>query len=263
MSPYIFLGFILFGYMNLWFFWSLVKKRNDVADVAWGLGFVLLAWTSIWLSEEKTLTGFITSSLVTIWGMRLAWHIQARHRNKPEDERYAKWREEWGRSFYLRSYFQVFLLQGFLLYLVSLPVTAINLRPGGGGGWFLGLGLCLWLFGFIFETVADWQLSSFLKKPEGKGKLMRSGLWSYSRHPNYFGEVTQWWGIWVIALSSVAGALTIIGPLTITYLILKVSGVPMLERKMSEHPDFRSYESEVSIFFPLPPRRKEGSVEAA
>ena len=153
-----------------------------------------------------------------------------------------------------RSYAQVYLLQGFLLFLVASPVLLINGSVATGLGMLDALGMAVWLVGFSFEAVGDAQLARFIKDPVNKGKLMQGGLWAYTRHPNYFGEVTQWWGLWLVALSVPGGWLGIIGPMTITFLILKVSGVPMLERKMQEHPEFAAYERRVSMFIPLPPR---------
>lgn len=254
MNYYLTLAGVLFVYMSLWFVVSLVKKRNDVADVAWGLGFVLLAWTSFFISGGSGARGMLVGLLVSVWGLRLAWHIHARNKGKAEDYRYLAWRKEWGRWFFIRSYFQVYLLQGLFLFLIVLPVLLINSRAEMSLGLLDVFGVAVWLFGFYFEVVGDAELARFIKDPANKGKLMQGGLWSYTRHPNYFGEVTQWWGIWLVALSLPGGWLTILGPLTITFLILKVSGIPMLEKKMAEHPDFAEYKKRVSVFFPLPPR---------
>jgi len=258
MSNYLLLALILFGYMSLWFLISVAKKRNDVADVAWGLGFILLTWNSFFLFSSFSLRGLIASILVSIWGSRLAWHIHRRNRNKKEDYRYLAWRQEWGRFFYVRSYFQVYLLQGALLYLIIVPVLLINSNVGSSFNVIDGLGILVWLFGFFFEAVGDAQLARFLQDPANRGKIMQSGLWRYSRHPNYFGEVTQWWGLFLLALSLPSGWLGIIGPLTITILILKVSGIPMLEKKMAENPEFAEYKRRTSIFIPLPVRKYEG-----
>ncbi|MBP9728339.1 MAG: DUF1295 domain-containing protein [Candidatus Moranbacteria bacterium] len=259
------LALVLWVYMTVWFVVSIVKKRNDVADVAWGLGFVLLAWVGMLTSDTVSERGMIVVLLVSIWGLRLAWHIGRRHRGKPEDYRYAKWRTDWGRWFLLRSYGQVYLLQGTLLFLVSTPVLLIVWSGGeslfSGTGYplrfldFVGLGI--WGVGFLFESVGDRQLARFIGDEANKGKLMDRGLWRYTRHPNYFGEVTQWWGIWIMALGVPFGWVGIIGPLTITILILKVSGVPLLEQKMAEHPDFARYKKQTSLFFPWPPRKAE------
>lgn len=238
--------------MSLWFVVSLVKKRNDVADVAWGLGFVLVTWVSFFLSDDSGARGLLASLLVSVWGVRLAWHIHTRNKGKTEDYRYLAWRKEWGKWFYIRSYAQVYLLQGTLLFLIVIPVLFINKDVGVSLGLLDFVGVAVWLLGFYFEVVGDAQLARFIKDPTNKGKLMQSGLWAYTRHPNYFGEVTQWWGIWLIALSVPNGLLAIVGPLTITVLIVKVSGIPMLEKKMAEHPDFAEYKRTVSAFIPLP-----------
>jgi steroid 5-alpha reductase family enzyme len=251
MNYYLTLGIVLFVYMSLWFVVSLIKKRNDVADVAWGLGFVLLTWISFFMSGTFGLRSILVGILVSIWGLRLAWHIHVRNRNKAEDYRYLAWRNEWGKWFYLRSYAQVYLLQGMLLYLIVSPVLAINASTNSPLGLLDIFGLLVWVLGFYFESVGDAQLARFISDPANKGKLLQTGLWSYTRHPNYFGEVTQWWGIWILALSTPSGVLFIIGPLTITFLILKVSGVPMLEKKMELNPDFAEYKRKTSMFIPF------------
>lgn len=250
MSNFITLGVVLFVYMSFWFVVSLIRKRNDVADTAWGLGFVTLTWVSFFISNSFDLRVLIVNTLVTIWGVRLAWHIHQRNKGKGEDYRYLAWRNEWGKWFYLRSYFQVYILQGIFLFLIVSPVLLINLSMGGIFGFFDYVGVFVWIIGFIFESVGDAQLKNFINDPQNKGKLMRSGLWQYTRHPNYFGEVMQWWGLWLVSLSVPNGIYFIFGPLTITYLILKVSGVPMLEKKMEENPDFADYKRTTSVFIP-------------
>ena len=256
MSYYSTLGVMLWGYMTLWFLISLIKRRNDVADVAWGVGFVLLAWTSFFLSGGSGARGILVGILVSIWGLRLSWHIHARHRGKPEDFRYTTWRREWGKWFYARSYAQVYLLQGALLFLVALPMLIINRRPRGTVGFLRGMGVCVWLLGFLFESVGDAELARFASDPLNRRKILQTGLWQYTRHPNYFGEVVQWWGIWLLAVGVPGGGwFGIIGPLTITFLILKVSGIPMLEKKMAENPDFVDYKRRTSVFLPWIPKR--------
>jgi steroid 5-alpha reductase family enzyme len=244
--------------MSLWFIISLLKKRNDVADIAWGLGFVLLAWASFYLSGAGGQRELLVCLLVSIWGLRLALYIYRRNKGKPEDYRYQKWRRDWGEWFYLRSYLQVYLLQGALLFLIALPVLVINKNGEGIPGILDFIGVAVWFFGFCFEAIGDAQLARFIKDPANKGKLMQSGLWAYTRHPNYFGEVTQWWGIWLIALAVPNGVFTVVGPLTITFLILKVSGIPMLEIKMEENPGFAEYKRKTSMFIPRPRRTISG-----
>lgn len=253
MNLYLILALCLFGYMTCWFVISVVTQRNDVADIAWGLGFVLLAWVSQFLSEYS-LKAFLVNGLVTVWGLRLAVHIYYRLQTKPEDARYHQWRKRW-RWFYLRSFVQVYLLQGVLLYLIALPVIAINHSASTTFGFIELVGLFIWGLGFYFESVGDRQLKNFLTQPGNKGKIMDQGLWRYSRHPNYFGEVTQWWGIFLIALSIPGLVFTIVGPLTITVLILFVSGIPLLEKKYAGKPQYEEYKQQTSVFIPLPPRK--------
>ncbi len=254
MSYYLILAFALFVYMSFWFLVSVFKKRNDVADVAWGLGFVLLAWAAFFISGNYSVRSLLVNLLVSIWGLRLAWHISKRNKGKTEDYRYLAWRKEWGNWFYFRSFLQVYLLQGVLLFLIIFPVLFINKNTGPLLNIIDAFGILVWLIGFFFESVGDSQLASFIKNPSNKGRLMQSGLWKYSRHPNYFGEVTQWWGLWLVAIGISGGWVSIIGPLTITILILKVSGVPLLEKKMAENPEFAEYKKRTSVFIPLPVR---------
>ncbi len=250
MKYFLILSFVLWVYMTGWFVISLLKKRNDVVDIAWGVGFVLMAWLSWVLSPDFSQRGLLLGILITVWGVRLALHIFRRNYGKPEDYRYQVWRQEWGKWFYLRSYGQVYLLQGSFLFLIILPVLLVNNNTNQAFGYLDIIGLVVWLIGFFFESVGDKQLSEFVKNPENKGKLMQNGLWKYTRHPNYFGEVTQWWGIWLVTMGAPVAWFGIIGPLTITFLILKVSGVPMLEKKMQEKPEFTEYARRTSKFFP-------------
>ena len=252
MNYYLILASALFLYMTMWFIVSLIKKRNDVADIAWGLGFVLLAWLSFYLSGQAV-RSFVVNVLVTIWGTRLAWHIYSRNHNRPEDYRYQAWRKEW-KNFTLWSFLQVFMLQGALLYLIALPILFINRSSVSGLGWMDCIGIVVWLIGFSFESIGDRQLKEFIREPSNKGGIIDKGLWRYSRHPNYFGEVTQWWGIYIVAQSLPDGWITIVGPLAITILILFVSGVPLLEKKYAGRADFEEYKKRTSIFIPLPPK---------
>jgi steroid 5-alpha reductase family enzyme len=253
MKIFLLTGGVILLYMTCWFIAAQIRGRNDIADVAWGLGFILSAAVSLVARGAYPLRGMLVSSLVLIWGVRLALHIHIRNRGRGEDPRYRKWREEWGRWFVLRSFLQVFMLQGLLLLLVATPVVFVNQAPAAPLGWLDVLGLAIWLYGFAFEAIGDWQLLRFIRNPVNKGRLMTAGLWRYTRHPNYFGEVTLWWGIWLMTLALPGGWLTIIGPLTITILILKVSGIPMLEKPYEERADFQEYKRRTSAFFPLPP----------
>lgn len=255
MNYWAILGLVLFGYMSLWFVVSLLKKRNDVADTAWGLGFVLMAWASLAISGNINTRSLIVCALISVWGLRLSYHIHKRNRNKAEDYRYAEWRKSWGKWFYLRSYLQVYILQGALLFLIVSPALLINKSASSDISYLDLIGILVWLTGFIFESVGDAQLARFISDPNNKGLLMQSGLWKYSRHPNYFGEITQWWGIWLIALNIAGGWMFVIGPITITFLILKASGIPLLEKKMSANPAFAEYKRRTSVLIPFPPKK--------
>jgi steroid 5-alpha reductase family enzyme len=247
---------VMMLYMTGWFVIAQARRRNDVADVAWGTGFIVTAVTALLLSETITQRGIVVMILVAVWGVRLAMHIYMRNRGKPEDRRYRKWREEWGRRAVIRAFFQLFVFQGLLMIIISLPVTFIILFGQEPGGLLDIVGLFIWVTGFYFETVGDYQLLKYKSDPANKGKIMTRGLWTYTRHPNYFGEVTLWWGIYIIALSVSQGWLTILGPLTITFLILKVSGIPLLEEKYKDNPEFQAYKRRTSAFFPLPARKE-------
>lgn len=248
------LAVLLWVYMTIWFAVSVIRKRNDVADVAWGLGFVLLAWASFVLFGESGVRGLLVFAMVTLWGTRLAWHIHTRNKGKTEDYRYSAWREKWGRWFYLRSYFQVYLLQGVLLFVIAFPVVLIQRSSSFAMTPLDYVGILVWVVGFFFEVVGDAQLTRFIKNASNQGKILDTGLWRYTRHPNYFGEVLGWWGIWLVSMSVPYGPIGVIGPLTITFLILKVSGIPLLEKSMEKNPLFVEYKRRTSIFIPRIPK---------
>jgi steroid 5-alpha reductase family enzyme len=240
---------IMFVYATFWYVVSLALRRNDVADVAWGLGYVLLS-AYYFLVQPAAGREILLYILVLAWGLRLAIHIYSRNRGKTEDFRYKKWRQEWGRAFYIRSYLQVYLFQGLFVLAIISPVIITSAYPQPGLNLLDLLGLAVWLIGFVFEAVGDYQLSHFISRPENKGKVMQSGLWQYTRHPNYFGESAMWWGIFLIAASSPYGFFAIISPLTITFLLLFVSGVPMLEQKYAGNPEYVAYKKRTNKFIP-------------
>ena len=240
---------------SLWFLVALKLRRNDVADVAWGTGFIILALVGQFSVAAVSIRGLIVEALVIIWGLRLSLHIGLRNRGKAEDPRYRKWREEWGAHATVRAYFQIFLLQGLLIVVILMPVTYILSHPNVALTWFDAIGAAVWLVGFLFEAIGDLQLTRFKKDPGNRGQVITSGLWKFTRHPNYFGEVTLWWGVWLIACSLPGGWETVFGPATVTALILFVSGIPLLERKYQGNIQFAEYKRRTSAFFPLPPKR--------
>lgn len=247
-------AFIIFCFMTVLFFVALIRKRNDIADIGWGIGFLFVASLNQILFSAETIRSFLIPILVIIWGLRLAIHIYKRNKGKSEDFRYKKWREDWGKYFLIRSYLQVFLLQGFFMFLISLPVMIGISSSSSDSIILLSLGLIVWLTGFLFEAVGDYQLTVFIKDTTNAGKIMSRGLWKYTRHPNYFGEVFGWWGIFILSLPSTLWYLAILGPLTISFLILKVSGIPMLEKRYTGNQDFEEYKKHTSAFFPFPPK---------
>jgi steroid 5-alpha reductase family enzyme len=244
-------------YATAWFGISIIKQRNDVADIAWGPGYILVCVACLFFGESSPRL-FLLCALVFIWGMRLASHIYFRNKKKKEDIRYLKWRREWRRFFYIRSYLQVYLLQGFFLLLIVFPVTIVSAFPQPGLNILDIIGTGVWLGGFYFEAVGDFQLTRFAGNPGKRGKVLKTGLWRYSRHPNYFGEVCLWWGIFLIACASPKGLYAVVSPLIITVLILFVSGIPMLEKPYEGDPEYEAYKKITSAFFPRPPKKSPG-----
>jgi steroid 5-alpha reductase family enzyme len=242
-------------YMTVWYALALVKKDNSIADIAWGLGFVLVAVFTFFRRGSLFLPLLVTA-LVVAWGARLALHILARNRKRGEDPRYAAWRAAWGRSFVWRSYLQIFLLQGFFLLVIASPVILVNVDrnyPYTERFWLAGL--LVWILGFLFEAVGDAQLARFRRDPANKGHIMDRGLWKYTRHPNYFGESMMWFGIWLIALEAPYGWTTVVSPVLITFLLVKVSGIPLLEKRYAGNAAFQAYARRTSAFIPWFPKK--------
>lgn len=238
---------------------ALILKKNDLADVLWGPGFPLGALAAILFATDGfsslDLRSWVIFALVTVWALRLFLHVGLRNLSHiKEDERYNNWRRQWGSNGLWRSYLQVFVLQSVILYVLLSPVLLSLASPPMEISFVFGLGVLVWLVGFVFESIGDEQLRRFKKSAHHQGQLMTTGLWSWTRHPNYFGEVMQWWGIWLMVLELPYGWATLISPLGISFLILKVSGVPMLEKLMQQRPGFQEYAARTSIFFPLPPK---------
>ena len=240
---------IIFFYMTVMFFLALSLKDNSIMDIGWGLGFIFITIFTL-LVEEVNFRKLLISSLILIWGTRLSIFIFVRNLGRGEDFRYRNWRDTW-KLFRLRSYFQIFMLHGFIMLIVALPIIRVNAAPLRSFGFYDTIGLIIFLCGFLFEVIADWQMSRFKKQPENAGKLMTTGLWQYTRHPNYFGEALLWWGIWLFAIPEVDGIFTIIAPLTITLLLRFVSGVKMLEKKFDGRSDWESYKAKTSAFIPF------------
>ena len=233
----------------------MATKRYDVVDSAWGLGFVLVAWVSLGMRDNFCAVQIISAALVSLWGLRLFAHIARRNFRKPEDDhRYQALRDKWGKSADTIAYTHIFLLQGVLLLLVSTPMIAIALQTGNPN-LLTYVGWAIWLFGIVFEAMADRQLAKFLAQRSKKSHaIMDKGLWRLSRHPNYFGEVTTWWGATVVALS-LGGWWGVLGALTVTLLITKISGIPPLEKHYDGNPDYEKYRKNTPVLIPKLPWR--------
>lgn len=246
----------IFVFAHLFFIFAAKNKRNDYADIMWGLGFLVAILGVLIVTRRPFLIeDWLPITCVFIWGLRLSWYIGTRVLSHPsEDARYLKMRQGWGPAWLINSYLKVFILQATLLFVVSLP--ALHWTANGYQGHITTfiVGLVIWLIGFVFEVLSDAQLKNFKKNPENKSKVMDQGLWKYSRHPNYFGEVMLWWGIYIMTFDATVWYF-IISPILITFLILKVSGVSMMEELMKNRPGFSQYAKRTSVFFPLPPRR--------
>lgn len=242
-------GVGLFMYATVLFIISIIIKRNDIADIAWGFAFVLVALFQL-IHGHIHLLSIIIFSLVCIWGVRLSLHIYLRNHGKPEDFRYKKWRKEWGKNFYWRSYLQVYLLQCLFVLILSLPIIVIGSIESSHFTVFAAIGLIMWIMGFYFQAVGDYQLRRFSENKYNVGKFISSGLWKYSRHPNYFGEIVMWWSVFIITLPEPMTWLGIISPMTITILIRYVSGVPMLEEKYKDNESYQQYKKKTPMLIP-------------
>jgi len=240
--------------------WVLSVKLRDasIADVCWGPGFVLLAWLYCLLSPTLTPRSWLVATLVTLWGARLSVHIFRRNQHKGEDPRYRAMRASHGPAFWWRSLFTVFWLQGALIWFVAFPIL-FAVRAAGPHGFTAidGLGVVLFLIGFGFEVVGDYQLERFKAEPSNRGRVLERGLWRYTRHPNYFGDATLWWGLYFIACATPGGWLTVLSPSLMTLLLMRVSGVTLLEAGLiGSKPGYRAYIARTPAFFPWFPRHR-------
>ena len=244
--------YLVLGLMVLLWLLSLAIKNASIVDIFWGTGFVVTAWFYYQIADGFAPRALVLAVLVTIWGLRLSLHIFFRNAGKGEDFRYKAWREQYGKIWWLRSLFHVFVLQGVILWIVSLPLL-FAMQSGQGWTIFDLLGLAFWLIGFAFEAGGDWQLMRFKSNPDNKGKLLTTGFWALTRHPNYFGDAAVWWGHFFFALP--AGWWTVFSPALMTFLLMRVSGVAMLERTMTAKPGYEAYMQNTPAFFPKPARK--------
>ena len=234
------------------------KRKLTIVDTVWGLGFVAIAFASVVVANSgdgMPGTQAFLLLLVLVWGLRLALHLHTRNAKAGEDPRYQELADSDGRSFEQVALRRVFLPQGISMWLVATPVM-VGMNNEGTVSWLGWLGFLVWAIGMFFETVGDFQLARFKKDPDNKGKLMDQGLWRYTRHPNYFGDACVWWGIWLVAASSLAGVATIIGPIAMTLFLTKVTGAANNEKGMrSSKPGYEEYVRRTSGFIPMPQKK--------
>lgn len=235
---------------------SLVLRDASIVDPVWPFGFVVVAWVTRAVADGLPARQWLLVAMVTIWGLRLSIYLAWRKHGEPEDHRYQAMRRHWGDRFALVSLLTVFALQGVLMWIVSLPAQLGQVRDTPDLGVLAFLGVAVWLVGFTFESVGDAQLARFKADPASKGQVMDRGLWRYTRHPNYFGDACVWWGIALVAAETGIGAIGIVGAVVMTVLLVRVSGVPLLEKSMAKRrPGYADYVARTSSFIPRPPRR--------
>lgn len=234
-------------YFTLFFIVATIIKNNSIVDIGWGLGFVVITWVLFFISGEFTLVKLIASTMVSLWGLRLFYFILKRNIFAEEDFRYKNWRKAWGKYVIPRAFLQVFMLQAIIQFSVGSAVYYINVSNLDFNLISI-VGIVIWLIGYYFEVIGDRQLRLHIKS--GKGGLMKSGLWSITRHPNYFGEAVMWWGLFLFAILNGAPLYYVFSPLVITLVLSQIS-TPLLEDSMKKYDGWDQYKSKVSRIIPL------------
>lgn len=248
---------IILALVTLLWIWSVFIKNVSIVDIFWGFGFVVINVIYAYMSGVLNARKILILTLVSIWGIRLVIYLAIRNIGKGEDFRYQEFRRNYGpKRYWWFSFFQTFLLQGVLIMIISLPLLGIHSSATSGDLNVLDyLGILVWIIGFTFETVGDFQLARFKKNVKNKGKVLNKGFWKYTRHPNYFGDSAVWWayGIFSIAAGSYW---QIIGSIIMTLLIIKISGVSLLEKTLKDtKPQYRDYIQKTNSFFPWFPKK--------
>lgn len=251
-------GFSALSFMTIVFLIADRLKRYDLVDSAWGLVFIVIALTS-YLRQTYEIVLYdlklLVLLLVSLWGVRLSWHIFTRFmRSREEDPRYTEIRRSWKGNEKLNAYTRIYVVQAILATFISLPILFIGVSSGSQLPYIVALGFIIWLLGFMIEIISDKQLKQFTQDSKNGNKIMQSGTWKYSRHPNYFGEITLWFGVYTIAAATPYGWASAFGWLVISYLILHISGLPPSEKRLSRRDGWAGYKKRTSIIIPLPPR---------
>ncbi|MEZ4932391.1 MAG: DUF1295 domain-containing protein [Saprospiraceae bacterium] len=247
---------MILGIMTLLWLFSLAIKDSSIVDIFWGIGFVITAWFYAYIIGFEKLNAwqYIFLGMVSIWGSRLAIYLGMRNIGKGEDFRYAQWRKESGKNWWWISFLRVFVLQGIILWIVS-SIFVPALLATKNLPILIYAGITLWAIGLYFEAIGDYQLMQFKNNPNNKGKVLNTGVWKYTRHPNYFGDALLWWGFFCFAFAHSSGWTFIFSPLLMTFLLLKISGVAMLEKTLKNtKPEYEEYIKKTSAFIPWPPK---------
>lgn len=242
-------------YLTLMLIAVWIKKDNSLGNFTWGVGTVLVTLYTFFTHNIHNPRHILLTSLIVFWGIRLGIFFYSRYK-KGADPRFVAWQLEWGSATFFLSFLWIFIAQGALLVIMSVPAILVNRSPliFGQLNWLDYCALVLWCIGFYFESVSDYQLYRFMKNPLNKGNVMDQGLWRYSRHPNYFGEMLMWWSIFLIALSSKNGIYAIIAPVTITILLRYITGVPLLEATFKDNPEYQAYKNRTNMLIPWWPK---------
>jgi steroid 5-alpha reductase family enzyme len=248
---------VIITLMTILWIVSVIIKNVSIVDLFWGFGFVLTAGFYFLKTDGSDLRKIILLTIVSVWGLRLSIYLAWRNLGKGEDFRYREFRKKYGeKRYWWVSFFQTFLLQGVLMWLISAPLLGAQFYGASNTlGWLDYIGLAIWIIGFTFEAGGDFQLAAFKEDPSNKGKVMDRGFWRYTRHPNYFGDSAVWWGYGFICISA-GSYLPVLGSILMTALIIKISGVALLEKSLKEQkPQYREYIEKTSAFIPWFPKK--------
>lgn len=235
----------------------LFRRNAGIVDIGWGVGFLIAAWSYFFLGSGNLLKMILITGMATIWAVRLIAHLYRRYDSSKEDPRYTHMREKWGGDTNDMLFLMMFIFQGFLIVLISIPFFVVCFGSYSHWTYLEFIGIAFWLAGVAGEGYADAQLVDFKKNPENKGQVCKKGLWRFSRHPNYFFESLVWIGFFLFALPSYGGIFALISPALVLLLLIKVSGIPPTEEQAIESKGdlYRDYQQTTSAFFPWFPKQ--------
>lgn len=251
MSVYLVSAVLLLVYINIFYFYTLSTEDYTIVDIAWGLGFILVAMFCTLVAKQTSISLWVVDALISIWGLRLSIYIYLRHKGKPEDYRYHALRQSWGRLAWAHSYLKVFLLQASIIWIMSTPVMYLSTQNDTDMNVWGVLLASVGLLGIAYESIADYQNYIFKSDEKNTGKFCETGLWRYSRHPNYFGELAFWWALGLLICVTSQSFIGLITPIIINLLIYFVSGVPLLEEKRKDDPAYQAYKMKTNCIIPF------------